>query len=105
MTETNNQVKFGVKIDTAKRLRLLSEKSGFPISEIISEWSKIADTIPDSADRIVFMQTLKMENRSQLNMLSPLWVGRIPNVPTETSEEDVDKLIKVDYEKKRKKDD
>lgn len=95
-----------VKIDdqTADRLKLLSEKSGFPVAEMVRQWAMIADTIPDSADRIVFMQTLRMENRSQLNMLSPLWVGIIKDVPNSTSEEDVDKLIEADRKRKQKKD-
>lgn len=99
MAKNSNKVNFTVDVATAERLRLLSVKSGYSVAHMIREFSLLADAIPDTCDRIVFMQSLKLENRIQMNILAPLYSGSL-QVPATDSDEVVDKKIRADLKKK-----
>jgi len=86
MSEIENQVKIGVDSSTGKRLRLLSEKSGFSMAYILRELSKIVDFIPDNANRITLLIALDAKTRQVKLCAVPLYIG--------TTEESLKELLK-----------
>lgn len=89
-----------IDVETAQRLRDLSEKSGYSVVHIVRELSKIYDMIPDNADRIVLGIFPRLENRSILFIASPMWVGTVQGIPENASDETFDKMVSEAVQKK-----
>ena len=81
-------------------IKALAEKSGYTMSHLLEELGKLNDFIPDSADRIVLGIFPRVENRSVLFILSPMWCGKLPACKNSTKDSTVDKRIKKALMKK-----
>jgi hypothetical protein len=99
MLKTTKPANFKVDSKTASRLRLLSEKSGYSVAHLLREFSIIADTIPDHAEKISLAMWTNPEKKVFRTVVCPIICGSIP-VSNDFSNSMVDELIHADMAKK-----
>jgi hypothetical protein len=101
MAKTKKSANFKVDSQTASRLRLLSEKSGYSVAYLLREFSIIADTIPNHAEKISLVMWTNPEKKVFRTVVCPIICGSIP-VNDDFPNSMVDELVHADMAKKMK---
>jgi|WetSurMetagenome_2_1015567.scaffolds.fasta_scaffold230091_4 hypothetical protein len=99
MVKTKKSANFKVDSQTASRLRLLSEKSGYSVAHLLREFSMIADTIPDYAEKISLLMWTNPEKKVFRTVVCPIICGSIP-ISDDFPNSLVDDLVHADIAKK-----